>query len=346
MYKLLIRPILFWFDPEVIHELTFASLKFFFKIPGVSWLSKRLYQINHPALERELFGIRFKNPVGLAAGFDKNAEMIREMEAFGFGFMEIGTVTPKPQHGNPKPRVFRIPRDKALINRMGFNNKGVEYAKKRILNSRYSLVLAGNIGKNKITPNADAIGDYEKGFEALFPFVDFFVVNVSSPNTPNLRELQDKEPLTKLLTRIQELNHQKKHPKPVLLKIAPDVHENQLNDIISICVKVELDGIVATNTTIERTGLSEAEQKVTEMGEGGLSGAPLRKKSTAIIKYLRSNLPHKFPIIAVGGILTKEDAWEKINAGADLVQIYTGFIYEGPGLIKQINRHLIQKWSA
>jgi len=343
MYKRLIRPILFLFSPETIHAIIFLKLKFWFKVPGIPFLFKKYYSVSHPKLKRKVFGLDFENPVGLAAGFDKDASLYKELSAFGFGFIEIGTLTPLAQPGNPKPRSFRLPKDKALINRMGFNNHGLEDAVKRLRKNNSGILIGGNIGKNKVTPNEDAILDYEKGFIALFDVVDYFVVNVSSPNTPNLRELQEKEPLTKLLMHLMQLNKSKEKPKPILLKIAPDLTDDQLNDIIDIVIETRIDGVIATNTTISREGLITDSSKIEEIGAGGLSGAPLRIRSTEVIRYLKERSNNAFPVIGVGGIMSPEDAIEKIEAGADLIQLFTGFIYEGPDLIKQINKELIKR---
>ncbi len=338
MYKSLLRPLLFQFDPEKVHYFTFDSLRFLFKIPGIPSLFRSKYAINDKRLEREVFGLKFKNPVGLAAGFDKNALLYKELDQLGFGFIEIGTVTPKPQPGNEKQRLFRLKEDEAIINRMGFNNEGVEAAVKRLKSNR-EVLIGGNIGKNKVTSNENAVNDYLICFEALFNYVDYFVVNVSSPNTPNLRELQDKEPLTKLLLALQEENKKKKNPKPILLKIAPDLTDDQLMDIIEIVNDSKIGGVIATNTTISRDGLHSINQKET----GGLSGRPLRKRSTEVIKFLTEKGKNAFPVIGVGGIHSAEDALEKLAAGASLVQLYTGFIYEGPALIKEINRAILKQ---
>ena len=336
MYKSIIRPLLFKFDPEKVHYFTFDALKFLFKIPGVSSLLKNQFQINDPRLERKVFGLTFKNPVGLAAGFDKNAVLYKELDQLGFGFVEIGTVTPKGQPGNDKKRLFRLKEDSAIINRMGFNNEGVEAAVKRLKTNK-DVLIGGNIGKNKITPNEEAVSDYKICFEALFDYVDYFVVNVSSPNTPNLRALQDKEPLTALLNTLQQLNLLKSKPKPILLKIAPDLSDDQLMDIIEIVAETGIAGVIATNTTISRDNL-KSENKV-EMG--GLSGKPLKNRSTEVIRFLSEKSNKAFPIIGVGGIHSAEDALEKLKAGASLIQLYTGFIYEGPGLIKKINKAIL-----
>ncbi|MBT8262855.1 MAG: quinone-dependent dihydroorotate dehydrogenase [Bacteroidia bacterium] len=339
MYKSILRPLLFKFDPEKVHHFTFKLIRFSSAI-GLGGLFRMLYKVNDPRLEREVFGLKFPNPVGLAAGFDKDAKLYRELENFGFGFIEIGTVTPRPQEGNPKKRLFRLKKDKAIINRMGFNNGGVEEAVERLKKNK-NVLIGGNIGKNKTTPNEEADQDYIFCFEVLFDHVDYFVVNVSSPNTPNLRALQDKEPLTKLLKLLKERNSQKTNPKPILLKIAPDLNDEQLLDIIHIVAETEIEGVIATNTTISREGLTTNDSIVQNIGAGGLSGKPLTRRSTEVIRFLSEKSNRSFPIIGVGGIHSAEDALEKIQAGASLVQLYTGFIYEGPGLIKEINKALL-----
>lgn len=344
MYKF-IRPLFFQFDPEKIHHVVTAILKRFNKFPGGSNLSRAVFNIENPSLEREIFGLKFKNPVGLAAGFDKNAELMGEMANLGFGFVEVGTVTPLPQPGNPKPRMFRLPKDEGLINRMGFNNLGVDVVAERIRRYRQSaphtsLIIGGNIGKNKNTPNADAVSDYIKCFDRLFDVVDYFVVNVSSPNTPGLRELQEKEPLKKLLQTLQQRNRKNDISRPILLKIAPDLTNEQLDDIIVIVKESGIAGVIATNTTVGREELISAKNK---NEAGGLSGKPLTKRSTEVIRYLSEKSGKAFPIIGVGGIHSAQDALEKLDAGASLIQLYTGFIYEGPGLIKKINQSLLQK---
>jgi dihydroorotate dehydrogenase len=343
VYKLLLKPFFFLFNPEKAHKLTLVLFRLALRIPVLNYLLKRSFQFRHPQLERELFGLRFPNPVGLAAGFDKDGQYVDLMSALGFGFLELGTVTPRPQTGNPQPRLFRLPADNALINRMGFNNEGVEALVSRLKERKKKrpLIIGGNIGKNKVTPNEQAVDDYAICFEALFPFVDYFVVNVSSPNTPGLRELQEKEPLTALLTEVQKLNKAKAQPKPVLLKIAPDLTNSQLDDILDIVKTTGLDGIIATNTTIDRTGLATDSQKVSDIGAGGLSGQPLKDRATEVIRYLSEKTKGQLPIIGVGGIASPEDALEKIRAGASLVQIYTGLIYSGPSLIKKINKALL-----
>ncbi|MDC1371891.1 quinone-dependent dihydroorotate dehydrogenase [Flavobacteriaceae bacterium] len=338
MYKKIILPVLFLIDPEKVHNIIFSSIKILFKFPFVKFLVSKFYIIDDSRLEKSLFGIKFKNPVGLAAGFDKNAQLYEELTSFGFGFIEIGTVTPKPQSGNPKKRLFRLVEDSAIINRMGFNNIGVEEVIENLKKNK-STLIGGNIGKNKITPNYLAIDDYVTSFNMLFDFVDYFVVNVSSPNTPNLRDLQEKEPLTKLINSLISINRNKTKPKPILLKIAPDLNNNQLLDIISIVKDTGLDGIIATNTTINRDNL----KSVNKNELGGLSGKPLTSRSTEVIKFISKNSNKTIPIIGVGGINTVADALEKFDAGADLIQIYTGFIYEGPNLIRSINKALLNK---
>lgn len=342
VYKSLLRPFLFKIDPEKIHNFSYSAIKTAFKLPLVKPLSKKVFCVQHPSLQRQVFGLTFPNPVGLAAGFDKNALLVDEMEQFGFGFVEIGTVTPRPQPGNDKPRLFRLPQDQGLINRMGFNNQGVEVAAARLKNRKSKIIVGGNIGKNKITPNPDALRDYQYCFDALYEVVDYFVVNVSSPNTPDLRALQEKEPLRFLLEALQRRNALKPARKPILLKIAPDLNQAQLDDIIEIVVQTKLDGIIATNTTTDRAALKTSPETLTRIGAGGLSGKPLRDKATEIIRYLRSHLPEAIRIIGVGGIMTADDALEKLQAGADLVQLYTGFVYEGPALVKEINDRILK----
>lgn len=344
MYRLIIRPILFLLDPEKVHHISFSSIKFFSKI-GLTSLMKSMFAVEDKRLEKELFGLKFKNPVGLAAGFDKNAVLYNELSDFGFGFVEIGTLTPKPQEGNPKKRLFRLKADKAIINRMGFNNQGVFEAVEN-LKKEHKVLIGGNIGKNKITPNNEAIKDYLICFDALFDHVDYFVVNVSSPNTPGLRELQDKEPLTALLNELQlensKLSKRKSTKrKPILLKIAPDLTDSQLLDIIEIVSTTAIDGVIATNTTISRENLKSHALLIEEAG--GLSGVPLKERSTEVIRFLAEKSNKAFPIIGVGGINSAEDAIEKLDAGADLIQLWTGFVYEGPGLVKKINKALLER---
>jgi dihydroorotate dehydrogenase len=311
------------------------------KIPGIPNLLRIIFSVNNESLKREILGLSFDNPVGLAAGFDKDAEMIDLVEPFGFGAIEIGTLTPKAQPGNAKPRLFRLPKDQALINRMGFNNGGVNEAVDRLKKRKSKIIIGGNIGKNKSTDNELAINDYEYSFEALFNVVDYFVVNVSSPNTPNLRALQEKEPLSNLLTRLQERNNEKEKRKPILLKIAPDLTDSQLDDIVDIIQETKIDGIIATNTTISRESLTSGKKIIDEIGDGGLSGKPLTIRATEVIRYLRQSLGKDICIIGVGGIMRPEDAVEKMNAGANLIQIYSGFIYNGPSFVRNINKALI-----
>ncbi|WP_378185182.1 quinone-dependent dihydroorotate dehydrogenase [Aquimarina sp. W85] len=338
MYKIILRPILFKYDPEKVHHFTFKWIRRLFRIPGASALSRALYTVKDKRLQKEVFGLTFNNPVGLAAGFDKDAKLFNELSDLGFGFIEIGTLTPKPQEGNPKKRLFRLKKDQAIINRMGFNNGGVAEAVKRLKKNK-GVLIGGNIGKNKVTSNDEAVKDYEICFEALFDVVDYFVVNVSSPNTPNLRALQDKEPLTALLHALQVKNNAKPKQKPILLKIAPDLSNDQLLDIIDIVAVTKIAGVIATNTTISREGLQSSKQITKEIG--GLSGKPLKDRSTEVIRFLSTHSKQAFPIIGVGGIHTAQDALDKLEAGASLVQLYTGFIYEGPQLIKDINKSLV-----
>ena len=342
MYKL-IRSILFLFNPEKVHYLTASLINISLKIPGMKSLWNALFLVDNPKLKKTVFGLEFKNPVGLAAGFDKNASMFNDLAYCGFGFIEIGTITPKAQPGNDKPRLFRLKEDGGIINRMGFNNDGVEVAIENLKKNNTSILIGGNIGKNKVTPNENATDDYVYSFNKLFDYVDYFVVNVSSPNTPNLRELQEKEPLKQLLVSIQEQNALKVSKKPILLKIAPDLTNEQLDDIIEIIEEIKLDGVIATNTTISRDNLKTSKEIVDEIGAGGLSGKPVKNRSTEVIKYLATKSNKSFPIIGVGGIHSAEDALEKLEAGADLIQLYTGFIYEGPALVKKINKAILQK---
>ena len=342
MYKLFIKPLLFRFNPEKAHYMAFDVMKLTLGNFLGRFLAKKICAYSDPLLERKLFGLTFPNPVGLAAGLDKNAQLFNELSCLGFGFIEIGTLTPKPQNGNDKPRLFRLPNDEALINRMGFNNDGVDQAVIRLKNRKTKIIIGGNIGKNKLTPNEEAINDYEYCFNALFDVVDYFVVNVSSPNTPNLRALQDKEPLTALLNHLQNINNAKPKRKPLLLKIAPDLTNEQLDDIIDIVSITKIDGIIATNTTISRDGLTYNASEIEQIGMGGLSGKPLTKRSTEVIRYLKTTSNNAFPVIGVGGIHTAQDAIDKLNAGADLIQLYTGFVYEGPDLIKKINKAICE----
>ncbi len=343
MYSL-VKKVLFKYDPEDVHH---KVLKWLHRAYNTGLGKKYLrsnYSVTHESLQRNLFGLTFPNPVGLAAGFDKDAKYIDELSCLGFGFIEIGTLTPKPQDGNEKPRLFRLPADAAIVNRMGFNNEGVDAAVERLKKiDKGNIIIGGNIGKNKNTPNENAIDDYLYCFTKLFAHVDYFVVNVSSPNTPNLRELQEKEPLHKLLLTLQNKNLQYPNPKPIFLKIAPDLTLTQVDDVIEIIQKVQLAGLVATNTTIDRSNLLSDASLVQDMGAGGVSGKPVRKKSTEMIQYISTKTNYTMPIIAVGGIFNAADAQEKIQAGACLVQVYTGFIYSGPGIAKSICKSLLKK---
>ena len=336
MYKKIIRPILFLFDTEKVHNFTFLFFKIILNLPFIGYIARKMYSVENKKLHKKIFGLEFKNPVGLAAGFDKNAKLYNELTCFGFGFIEIGTVTPNAQNGNPKKRLFRLVDDEGVINRMGFNNDGMSKITTRLKKNK-NVLIGGNIGKNKSTPNNQAVNDYLLCFNYLHDFVDYFVVNVSSPNTPNLRELQNKEPLIEILKSIKAENLTKSKPKPILLKISPDLSKNNISDIIEIVLSLKIDGIVATNTTIKRNNLKS--KNINE--PGGLSGKPILERSNEVIRYISEKSKGSIPIIGVGGIHSAQDAIDKINAGADLVQIYTGFIYEGPSLIKSINKALV-----
>lgn len=334
MYKFL-RKLLFLLPAETAHYFTLNLLKLVLKIPGKRAIFKILYSPKKSQVT-ELLGLKFPNRIGLAAGFDKDARFLHELQVLGFGFIEIGTITPKGQAGNPKPRLFRLPKDKALINRLGFNNQGLEAAIKRLKNRPKGLIVGGNIGKNKTTPNEKAVNDYSICFKGLYPYVDYFTVNVSSPNTPGLRELQGKEALEKILMSLIESRKEMPGKKPILLKIAPDLTDGQIADIIGLCKDTGIDGIIATNTTIAREPLRTSREKIEAIGAGGLSGKPVFEASTAVLKKLRKGLGPDFPIIGVGGIMDKDSARAKLEAGADLLQIYTGFIYSGPGVVKNL----------
>ena len=343
MYKLLIRPILFLFDPEKVHYFTFSLIRILCKIPFVASIFRNLYQVKNKKLERNLFGLTFANPVGLAAGFDKNAVLYNELANFGFGFIEIGTVTPKGQLGNPKKRLFRLKDDQGIINRMGFNNDGVEEAIKNLKKNKHKVIIGGNIGKNTETKLEDYTQDYLDVFKELHSFVDYFVLNVSCPNVGSHAKLSDKDYLLELITECQNQNNLFKIKKPILLKIAPDLNNSQLDEIIELVAETKIDGVIASNTSTTRDNLNVSKERLQEIGNGGVSGQPIKDQSTQVIKYLADTSNKSFPIIGVGGIHSAEDALEKLNAGADLVQIYTGFIYEGPGLIKKINKALLKK---
>ncbi len=343
MYKRLLLPLLFFFDAEQVHYWVCDTLRFVYRLPGGSFVLKKMYVYEHPSLVQEVAGLRFKNPIGLAAGFDKNAELVDEMAALGFGYVEIGTVTPHPQPGNERPRLFRLKKDRALINRMGFNNKGAAVAAAKLRSRKSDIMVGGNIGKNKDTPNDQALDDYTRCFQDLFDAVDYFVVNVSSPNTPGLRDLQEKEPLTHLLRELQKLNNYKPKPKPIFLKIAPDLTDSQLDDIVEIVQATGIAGVIATNTTIARGGLATPTLTLDRIGAGGLSGQPLQNRATEVIRYLCRKSGSAFPVLGVGGIASPADAREKLDAGAALLQIYTGFIYEGPALASRICRSLVDQ---
>ncbi len=343
MYKSILRPLFFSFDPESIHHFTFSLVKFTSKIPGIKSVFRSLYVVEDKKLERKLFGLTFKNPVGLAAGFDKNAVLYNELENFGFGFIEIGTVTPKAQPGNAKKRLFRLKDDQGIINRMGFNNEGVEAAIAQLKKRKGDLVIGGNIGKNTQTKPEDYTKDYLECFNALHPYVDYFVLNVSCPNVGSHAKLNDKDYLEELIGAVQKANNTFEKQKPILLKIAPDLNQNQLDEIVELVIDTKLDGVIASNTSTDRSGLKASKERLETIGNGGLSGQPIKEKSTQVIKYLSEKSKKTFPIIGVGGIHSAEDALEKIEAGADLVQIYTGFIYEGPSLVKQINKAILKK---
>ena len=343
MYKLLICSLFFLFDPEKVHHFTFLLIKISSKIPGFTTIFRSLYVVEDKRLERNLFGLTFKNPVGLAAGFDKNAVLYNELTNFGFGFIEIGTVTPKAQDGNPKKRLFRLKDDQGIINRMGFNNKGLEAVISNLKNNRSNLVIGGNIGKNTLTKPEDYTKDYIECFNALHPYVNYFVLNVSCPNVGSHAKLNDKAYLEELIGAVQQANNNFEKQKPILLKIAPDLNNNQLDEIVELVATTKLDGVIASNTSTDRIGLKASTKQLEAIGNGGLSGKPIKDKSTRVIKYLAEKSNKAFPIIGVGGIHSAEDALEKINAGANLVQIYTGFIYEGPSLIKAINQALLKE---
>lgn len=342
MYRLIIRPLLFCFDAEKIHYFSLNFLKIALKLYPIEKMVNMIYNSNHKNLETELFGIKFPNPVGLAAGFDKNGKYIKELSNFGFGFIEIGTITPKSQPGNPKKRLFRLIDDQAIINRMGINNDGSESCLERLKKVNNKIVIGGNIGKNTTTESKDSVSDFIENFKILHDHVDYFVINVSCPNVNHFKELQDRDFLEELLPLLHQHNSEKGKSKPILLKIAPDLNESQLDETIEIIKTLKIDGIVATNTTTKREKLKTSKKNLEQIGNGGLSGLPLKDKSTQVIKYISEKSKKSIPIIGVGGIMTAEDAIEKINAGASLVQIYTGFIYSGPSLIKKINSKIVK----
>jgi len=343
MYQSFIRPILFKFDPEKVHYFTFNLIKFFHKIPGVESLLRAIYVIKDKRLERKVFGLTFSSPVGLAAGFDKNAVLYNELANFGFGFIEVGTVTPKGQEGNPKKRLFRLTEDQGIINRMGFNNEGLEAAIAQLKKNKGKLIIGGNIGKNTTTAPEDYTKDYLECFNALHPYVDYFVLNVSCPNVSSHAKLNDKAYLEELIGAVKKANSTFETKKPILLKIAPDLNNGQLDEIIDLVATTHLDGVIASNTSTSRSNLKTSESQLQAIGNGGVSGKPLADKSTAVINYLHTQSKGAFPIVGVGGIHTATDALDKLNAGATLVQVYTGFIYSGPSLVKKINKSILEK---
>lgn len=340
MYEKVLKPLFFLMTPERAHYTAMGMLRFAVRIPGMEFLLKRYFNSSAENGAVEVCGLKFPNRVGLAAGFDKDARWLRELNVLGFGHVEIGTLTPKPQSGNPKPRLFRLPSDSGVINRMGFNNGGVHHAVERLKKRPEGLIVGGNIGKNKVTPNENAVDDYLICFEALHPYVDYFTVNVSSPNTPGLRDLQNKKPLSKILSAVVEANKSKDVQRPIFLKIAPDMENGQLDDIVEIVQTVGVDGVIATNTTISREGLTTQPSIVESIGAGGLSGKPVRERATEVVRYLCDKSKGDFPVIGVGGIDGVEAAREKFDAGASLVQIYSCMIYKGPGLASQIVKGL------
>lgn len=340
MYKHFLKPILFCFNPETAHNILFSLLSFLRHVPFARSIMRAIYKRKSPKLEKEVFGITFPNPVGLAGGLDKNGEFYNDMANFGFGFVEIGSLTPKPQDGNPKPRCFRVPADKAIINRFGINNKGVKNAVEHLKKVRPNVIVAANISKNTSSINEDAAKDYEQAFGLLYDFVDMFVVNVSCPNVVGLTSLQDISFLSDIVDRLLDLRRYYDTYRPILLKVSPDLSKEQLDDIIDYCLRSGIDGIVAGNTTRSREGLTIDQAKIDKIGNGGMSGAPIHKKNLELVRYVHERSQGKLPIIGVGGIMYPEDAKEMMDAGASLVEIYTGFIYEGPGLIKRIIKHL------
>ncbi len=343
-YKTFIRPLLFRLDPEKVHYLVSGSLQFIFGIPGMAVLVRRFTAVNDVRLKREVFGLKFKNPVGVAAGFDKDARLFGALGNLGFGFVEVGTITPKGQQGNERPRLFRLPADGALVNRMGFNNEGMEAVAGRLKKRRKTdIILGANLGKNTLTPNRQAAADYVRLFEKLFDVADYFVVNVSCPNISDLRELQDKKVLREILNRLQTVNRQKPHPKPILLKVSPDLNYSQLDEVVQLVSETGIAGVVAVNTTIGRPLLKTAKKEVQHVGGGGLSGKPLQNRAIEVVRYLSEKSGRAFPIIGVGGGFTPEDALKMLDAGADLVQVYTGFIYEGPFIARRINKAIAKK---
>ena len=333
MYKKIIRPLLFELSPELIHRIVVVMLRVVHYVPGARQLLRTCFTVRHPSLEREVFGIKFPNPVGIAAGFDKDAEVYDELLSLGFGFTEVGTVTPKGQPGNPRPRLFRLPLDEALINRMGFNNRGMENAVRNLRHRKRRQVIGASLGKNTATPNESAPADYLKLFRSLYQYVDYFVINVSCPNVRNLTHLQDKETLKEILRGLLDFRRGQNQYRPILLKISPDLTTAQLDDVTALMQEGGIDGIVATNTTTSREGLATDSRTLADIGNGGMSGAPLTRRSLETVRYIHEKTEGRFPIIGVGGIMTEDDAVAMLDAGADLIQVYTGFIYNGPAFV-------------
>jgi dihydroorotate dehydrogenase len=340
MYKQIIRPLLFCLSAENAHKLIIGALRLVGCIPGTNWLMEKICTIKHPALEREVFGVKFKNPIGIAAGFDKNAEVYNEFSALGYGFVEVGTITPKGQPGNPRPRLFRLPKDKAIINRMGFNNHGMQNAIENLHKRRKGVVVGANIGKNSLTPIEEAPSDYLKLFRNLYQYVDYFVVNVSCPNVAKVTSLQNKQSVTEILEPLFEFRRGQSQYRPILLKISPDLDDASVDDMTDVMIETPLDGIVATNTTTSRAGLTTSAKSIEAIGNGGLSGAPLTKRAVEVVRRVHTRCQGRYPIIGVGGVMTVEDAKAMLDAGASLVEIYSGFIFEGPALIKNIIKYL------
>lgn len=340
MYKKIIRPLLFLFSPETIHRIAVGALKVACFIPGGQALLRAMFTLRHPSLEREVFGIRFPNPVGLAAGFDKNAEVYGPLSTFGFGFVEVGTLTPLPQPGNPRPRLFRLPKDGAMINRMGFNNLGVEKVLANLRCRHTRQIVGANLGKNTLTPNDEAAADYLVSFRKLYDSVDYFVVNVSCPNVAGLSALQNKQNILQILAGLIDFRRGQNDYRPILLKISPDLEREHLDEMIDVVIESRLDGIVATNTTTSRAGLQTDPKSVEQIGNGGMSGTPLRQRALEMVRYIHTRTSGAYPIIGVGGIMTPQDALDMLDAGASLVQVYTGFIYEGPTFVKHICKAL------
>ncbi len=341
MYKHIIRPIFFRISPEAAHGVIVVLMRLMHYIPGLRWLVSQFFVVHNPRLEREVFGLKFSSPVGMAAGFDKNGEVYKELGAFGFGFVEVGTVTPKAQGGNPKPRLFRLPVDGALINRMGFNNHGIDAAVHKLRHHKGKTIVGGNLGKNTMTPNEQSAADYLRSFRSLYEYVDYFVINISCPNVKNLTSLQNKDSVKDILSGLLDFRRGQNHYRPILLKISPDLDNEQIDDIIEVMIECGLDGVVATNTTTSRDGLKSSSLEVSAAGSGGLSGAPLTKRSLEVVRYIHEKTKGCFPIIGVGGIMTEDDAINMLKAGASLVQVYTGFIYQGPSFVRRICKRIL-----